>query len=87
MSAISKDEPQTSLERAVWWTEYTLRHNGAKHLRSSAADLAWYQYLLLDIVTVLFLAFAVAIFLSYIVLKNIYMYVTKKYYEVKSKYD
>jgi len=87
MSAISKDEPQTSLERVVWWTEYTLRHNGAKHLRSSALDLAWYQYLLLDVVTVVFLVFAITIFVSYIILKNIYGYLTRKCYEVKTKHD
>ncbi|CAH2230251.1 jg20001 [Pararge aegeria aegeria] len=30
------DQPQTPLELAVWWTEYVLRHGGAKHLRSEA---------------------------------------------------
>ncbi|XP_021932915.1 UDP-glucuronosyltransferase 2B17-like isoform X2 [Zootermopsis nevadensis] len=87
MSAISKDEPQNSLDRAVWWTEYVIRHKGAKHLRSAAHDLAWYQYLLLDIVAVLILLLAITIFVSYIFLKNIYRYLTKKYYEVKSKHD
>lgn len=39
----------TGLEKAVWWTEYVLRHKGAKHLRSPALDLPAYQYYLLDV--------------------------------------
>ncbi|XP_059470209.1 UDP-glycosyltransferase UGT5-like [Neocloeon triangulifer] len=43
------DQPQTPLERAVFWTEYVLRHNGAPHLRSAALDLTWYQLGLIDV--------------------------------------
>ncbi|KAF5307254.1 hypothetical protein FQR65_LT06970 [Abscondita terminalis] len=45
-----KDQPSTGLERAVWWTEYVLRHKGAPHLRNPAYDLAWYQYYYLDVI-------------------------------------
>ena len=41
------------MEQAVYWTEYVIRHKGAPHLRSAVLDLAWYQYLLLDVVAVL----------------------------------
>nr|CAD7264885.1 unnamed protein product [Timema shepardi] len=34
-----RDQPQTPMERAVFWTEYVLRHDGAAHMRSSALDL------------------------------------------------
>nr|CAD7203160.1 unnamed protein product [Timema douglasi] len=44
-----RDQPQTPMERAVFWTEYVLRHNGAAHMRSSALDLNWFQYFLLDV--------------------------------------
>jgi len=40
----------------VYWTEYVIRHKGAPHLRSAVLDLAWYQYFLLDVITVLSLA-------------------------------
>ena len=86
-SAISKDEPESSLNRAVWWTEYVIRHNGAKHLRSAALDLAWYQYLLLDVGAFLFLLVAITVLVSYLILKNIYRYLTVHFYEVKSKHD
>ncbi|KAF2903124.1 hypothetical protein ILUMI_03060 [Ignelater luminosus] len=44
LAKIALDQPMTALERAVWWTEYVLRNNGAKHLRSPAVDLPTYQY-------------------------------------------
>jgi glucuronosyltransferase len=87
MSAMSKDEPESSLDRAVWWAEYTIRHKGTKHLRSSGLDLAWYQYLLLDIVAIVFLGFAITICILYVSLKYVYMYMTENFYKVKSKHD
>jgi glucuronosyltransferase len=87
MSAVSKDEPESPLNRAVWWTEYVIRHNGAKHLRSAAVDLAWYQYLLLDVVAFLFILAAVTVLASYLILKAVYRYLTALYYNVKRKRD
>lgn len=40
----------TGLERAVWWTEYVVRHKGTEHLKSPAKDLPLYQYFLLDVI-------------------------------------
>jgi glucuronosyltransferase len=56
LSRIYRDQPLTPLQQAVYWTEYVIRHKGAPHLRSAVLDLAWYQYLLLDVITVLALA-------------------------------
>nr|CAD7260617.1 unnamed protein product [Timema shepardi] len=53
ISQLYKDQPETPLQRAIFWTEYVLRNNGANHLRSSSADMPWYQYLLLDVIAVL----------------------------------
>ncbi|XP_075986012.1 UDP-glucosyltransferase 2-like [Anticarsia gemmatalis] len=49
------DEPMKPLDRAVWWTEYVLRHGGAKHLRSPAANISWTDYLELELVVTIFL--------------------------------
>lgn len=87
MSVISKDEPDSPLNRAVWWAEYVIRHNGAKHLRSSALNLAWYQYILLDIATFFILLLAITALIIYLILKNIYWYMTLHTYQVKSKHD
>ncbi|CAG9134002.1 unnamed protein product [Plutella xylostella] len=40
-------------DHAVWWTEYVLRHQGAKNLRSSARDAGFISYLLIDFMTYL----------------------------------
>ncbi|KAJ9597675.1 hypothetical protein L9F63_011477, partial [Diploptera punctata] len=39
LSDISRDQPETPMERAVWWTEYVIRHKGAPHMRSLTMDL------------------------------------------------
>lgn len=67
---VVRDQPETPLERAVYWTEYVIRHRGAHHLRSAAVDMPWYQVELLDVF--LFLRFAILspiIFLFYLVKK------------------
>lgn len=50
MSLIFKDRPMSALDIAVYWVEYVIKHRGARHLRSAAVDLPWYQYYLLDVV-------------------------------------
>ncbi|XP_075985932.1 UDP-glucosyltransferase 2-like [Anticarsia gemmatalis] len=47
---VMADEPMKPLDRAVWWTEYVLRHGGAKHLRSPGARISWAEYLELELV-------------------------------------
>lgn len=42
-SKLYKDQKDTPLERAIWWTEYVLRHKGAPHLRSASRDLNLFQ--------------------------------------------
>lgn len=49
-SKILHDQPMKPLDKATFWIEYVLRHNGAPHLRTAALSLSWYQYLLLDVV-------------------------------------
>lgn len=62
---LSLDQPMTGLARAVWWTEYVLRHKNTKHLRGTAAELPFYRYFLLDIISfvvVVFVAISLLIF-------------------------
>ncbi|XP_065219011.1 UDP-glycosyltransferase UGT5-like isoform X14 [Planococcus citri] len=54
-----RDRPMSPLDTAVYWTEYVIRHKGAPHLRTAAADMPWYQYLLLDVI-----AFIVAVLVA-----------------------
>ncbi|XP_064112827.1 UDP-glycosyltransferase UGT5-like isoform X2 [Macrobrachium nipponense] len=48
-SRLYKDQLNSPVERAVFWTEYVIRHRGAPKLRSPAASLSWVQLLLLDV--------------------------------------
>ncbi|CAF4941885.1 unnamed protein product [Pieris macdunnoughi] len=38
------DQPESPLERSVWWIEYVLRHGGAKHLRAPNANMPMYEF-------------------------------------------
>ncbi|XP_045480633.1 UDP-glycosyltransferase UGT5-like [Harmonia axyridis] len=50
LHVIATDQIVPPLEKAVWWIEYVLRHDGAKHLMYSGRDVPFYQYYMLDIV-------------------------------------
>ncbi|KAJ9591510.1 hypothetical protein L9F63_001947, partial [Diploptera punctata] len=69
LSIITKDLPDTAMERAVWWTEYVIRHKGAPHLRCATVDLTWYQYLLLDVTSFITITFIMIVWLSYCFMK------------------
>ncbi|XP_031330447.1 UDP-glucuronosyltransferase 2B17-like [Photinus pyralis] len=71
LAALAQDQPMTGLEKAVWWTEYVIRHKGAKHLRSPLLDIPWYQYLLLDVIGVLLSFFTLLLFILYLILRLI----------------
>lgn len=65
IAKITSDVPMTGLEKAVWWTEYVIRHKGARHLRSPAIDMPWYQYLLLDVIGFVVGVLIIAVFIIY----------------------
>uniref|UniRef100_A0A182PDZ5 UDP-glycosyltransferases domain-containing protein n=1 Tax=Anopheles epiroticus TaxID=199890 RepID=A0A182PDZ5_9DIPT len=44
------DQPQTAMERAVWWIEYVARNGGTKPLH--VRHLSWFEYLMLDVLLV-----------------------------------
>lgn len=43
------DQPLSATEKITFWIDYVIRHRGARHLRSDALRLPWYQYLCLDV--------------------------------------
>ncbi|XP_066998948.2 UDP-glucosyltransferase 2 [Anabrus simplex] len=77
VSAVYREEVPVSLDRAIWWIEYVLRHKGAPHLRSAALDLHLYQYLLLDVIAAILLALAVVFSIAYYILKLLFSYVSQ----------
>jgi glucuronosyltransferase len=74
----------TPQDLVLYWTEYVIRHNGAQHLKSEALNLSWYQYILLDVISVVIISFLVLVYLSYIVFNFIYLRF-KMYSNVKIK--
>lgn len=49
LSELHKDQPIDPLQLSVYWTEFVMRHKGAKHLRPAVHDLNWIQYYCLDV--------------------------------------
>lgn len=72
VSQLIQDQPMTGLEKAIWWIEYVIRHNGAKHLRSPAIDLPNYQNYLLDVIGTILAILGILAYISFKVLKLIY---------------
>ncbi len=63
-SEIFRDDPETPRQRAARMVEQVVKH-GAGHLRSSASDLSWCQYWLLDIAAAISIISFVAVCVSY----------------------
>lgn len=55
LSNLFRDQLETPLERAVYWTEFVLRHNGAEHLRLGSRDQNFIQRNLVDVYLILIL--------------------------------
>ncbi|KAH8334949.1 hypothetical protein KR074_008342, partial [Drosophila pseudoananassae] len=78
MSEKFQDQPETPLERAVWWVEDVTRHKGAKYLKSAAQELNFFQYHSLDVLLILFSGFFVIIYLSI----KIFVWLLKRIHEI-----
>ncbi|XP_059470472.1 UDP-glycosyltransferase UGT5-like [Neocloeon triangulifer] len=72
-SEIFHDQPETPLERAVFWVEYVLRHKGAPHLRSASLGLHWMQEALLDVYAVMAFMSLVFMYISYLLVKRAFI--------------
>ena len=62
----------SALDTAIFWTEYVIRHKGAPHLRPAILDLAWYQYLLLDVIAFICLCTVILIFIACAILHKLF---------------
>ncbi|XP_053634292.1 UDP-glycosyltransferase UGT5 [Cherax quadricarinatus] len=74
ISASLRDQITTPKERAVYWTEYVIRHGGAPHLKTPGANLSWVEYLMLDVLLLLFLA----VIITFFVVKKMVLLIIKK---------
>ena len=88
VSELMRDNIMTPLDRAVYWTEFNLRHKGAKHLRLGSRYLSSYQRAMIDVYGVITAAILLPIvFFVFIVLKcyNCCCRKTKKSTDSKKK--
>nr|XP_027223434.1 UDP-glucuronosyltransferase 2B14-like [Penaeus vannamei] len=79
--SVVRDQPETPRERAVFWTEYVVRHQGAPRLRSPAAKLSWVEFLMLDVLLVLH----VVVYVAFCVLSRVVRAVKGKLFPGKAK--
>ncbi|XP_011193314.2 UDP-glucosyltransferase 2-like [Zeugodacus cucurbitae] len=63
MSRRYHDQPMKPLDKAIFWTEYVLRHEGAPHMRVAAQEMNFIQYHSLDTLTVLVVGAILALIL------------------------
>ncbi|CAH1989793.1 unnamed protein product [Acanthoscelides obtectus] len=63
LAEIMLDEPMSGVDKVIWWTEYVIRHKGARHFRNHILDIPLYQYFMLDI-----LAFSISVLTILLVL-------------------
>ncbi|XP_038662119.1 UDP-glucuronosyltransferase 2C1-like [Scyliorhinus canicula] len=78
LSALHRDQPETPMDRAIFWIEYTARHKGAVHLRSEFYKLPWYAYYCVDVIIFLALVSLVTMMLLALILKKFYNMILKK---------
>lgn len=76
ISELYRDRPMSPLDTAVYWTEYVIRHKGTRHLQSAAMHLAWYQYLLLDVILVIGVVLVAFILICYYIVKYTFLLLT-----------
>ncbi|CAH0551769.1 unnamed protein product [Brassicogethes aeneus] len=71
-SQIMHDKQVKPLEKAIYWTEYVIRHKGAAHLQVAGVYLPLYKYLLLDVFSFIFLSLITVLFVLKIVLQKVF---------------
>ncbi|XP_041030917.1 UDP-glucuronosyltransferase 2A2-like isoform X2 [Carcharodon carcharias] len=71
LSALHRDQPETPLERAIFWIEYVARHKGAAHLRSEFYQLPWYAYYCVDVIFFLLSMLLMFTMLTVLLLKKL----------------
>lgn len=75
---IYKDVEIPGLRRAVYWTEYVIRHKGARHLRNPVLDEPLWKYYMLDVFGSIALILVVSLYLLYRILKLFYHFIFMK---------
>ncbi|XP_076048216.1 UDP-glycosyltransferase UGT5-like [Oratosquilla oratoria] len=62
-SLVFRDKKDSPVDRAVWWTEYVIRHQGAPSLECPGRHLSWTEFLLIDVIFLLHVVVFVVVWL------------------------
>ena len=81
LSKIYRSRPMSAKQRAVYWIEHVLEYGG-DHLMSSALDMPWYEYLMLDIAALIITIMIIIICIFY---KLLSMTIYRLAFSYKSK--
>ncbi|KPJ00042.1 Ecdysteroid UDP-glucosyltransferase [Papilio xuthus] len=79
LRSLMEDQPQKPLERAIWWLEHILRHGGAKHLRSPAANISWSEYLEIELVSLILTILVTSLLIVILVTRYIFRKILQLY--------
>lgn len=83
VKSIIDDQPLTGVQKAAWWVEYVIRHNGTEHLRYPGADIPLYKYFLLDVIFVVLSVVLLTVFIATKIIIKIWNILKRK--KVKSQ--
>ncbi|XP_051809456.1 UDP-glucuronosyltransferase-like isoform X1 [Acanthochromis polyacanthus] len=78
LSELHNDRPLDPLELSVYWTEFVMRHKGAKHLKAAVHDLNFFQYYCLDVIALLVTVVLVFVTLTVKCMKVCFRRLTRK---------
>ncbi|XP_062922123.1 UDP-glucuronosyltransferase 2C1-like [Mobula hypostoma] len=78
LSALHRDQPESPMERAIFWIEYVARHKGAGHLHSESYWLPWYTYYCVDVMLLLLSVLLMVSVLVVVALKKLCHIARKK---------
>lgn len=76
-SAKLKDNIVNPMDEFVWWIEHVVKFKGAKYLKSNAANMSTFSYLLIDVFAVTIFGISIISYGFYFVLKKIFARKTK----------
>lgn len=76
------------LDKAVYWIEYVIRHNGAHHLKTAGNKLNWIQFLSIDVMLVLIIFILTFLIISFYTMKKIYkLFIKLRKYDTETNDD
>ncbi|XP_055504763.1 UDP-glucuronosyltransferase 2C1-like [Leucoraja erinacea] len=78
LSILHRDQPETPMERAIFWIEYTARNKGAAQLRSESYKFSWFVYYSVDVIIFLGSITLIIVLLTDFTMKKLFVLLKRK---------